>query len=201
MLGKSPLPPSRPTYVRLQGRVGLEPGVLRDLIETKGCPFQPTDELASICHPHSYQAAVDTYHQTITGNTHICHCSFDSPPCHRCGSVSIPSGTSVSHGDWNWDRFRRRFSLSCIDRHERVRVTGRWSDQTIHDFQYLTLRQPEKKWNYVIRSLWNVTQDEELPPQSSLDRHGATEHTVELDLPRISNPDWRFLEWVVRNEI
>ena len=201
MLVNRPLPPSRPTYVRLQARVGLEPGILRKLVESKGCPFQPTDELSEICHPHSYQKAVETYHQTITGNTHICHCSFDSPPCHRCGSVPIPSGSSVSHGDWNWDRLRRRNALSCIVQGERAEVTGRWSDLTIRDFQYRTLRHPEKKWNYVLRSLWNVTRDEAIPARSNLDRHGATERTVEQDLSQISNPDWRFLEWVVRNEI
>ena len=201
MSRKSPLPPSRPTYVRLQARPEVDPVVLRHLIETKGCPFQPTDELKGLCESRSYQTAVETYHKTITGNTHICHCSFDTPPCHRCGSITVPSGSSISHGDWNWERLRRRYSLSCIPTHERLEVGGRWSDQTIQDFQYRTMRHPEKKWNYVLRSLWNVTRDEEIPPQSSVDRNGATEQTVELDLPRIHNPDWRFLEWVVRNEI
>lgn len=212
--------PSRPTYVRLE-LTKHHDRAPETLVQLTGKEFRSSHDTIirffdndTITQP-SYRKACQINKSTTPGNTFVCHCSFTPTPCHKCHSAPIPAGTSISHGDWNWERIcRRRIpatgSSSTWD-NPSIRDTviiddgsyGRWSDETLSSYQTKTIRDPNQRWNYTLMSLWNVEQLSDIPmDKSNYKTHlTPTLEFISLELGLFKNPDTRFLEWVVRNEI
>ena len=214
-------PPSRPTYVRLELVTVSDtiPDSLRPLVNQ---PFQDNhDSIVRFCDldiitKSSYRKACQVNRSKTPGNTFVCPCSFTAQPCHRCYSIPVPSGTSISHGDWNWERIMRRLSIryrpmdhfgvpsTRLESSTKFteRTYGRWSDSTLVTFQTKTIRDPTKKWLHALMSLFAVTDPSQIPT------HTTIYPTLPPDLAQLERvmelfqtPDTRFLEWVIRNEI
>ena len=213
-------PPSRPSYVRLeltQPHLPAPPA----LLHLVGQVFADChDTLVPYCNDGtvtaaSYRKACAVNRSKPPGETHISQCSFTGTPCHRCHSVPAPVGTSISHGDWNWNRILRRLHVATGGPSSRSsgRFTledsipedthGRWDDATLVEYQGHAIRHPEKKWEYALMSLWNVTRLADIPPKGSNyhRNHPPNLDMIESDMRRFAEPDTRFLEWLIRNEI
>lgn len=220
----NPRPQSRPTYVRLE-LSDLDKPAPESLLQLVGTLFQDSHAiLISYCYKgivsqNSYRKACEVNKRKLPHTTYICECSFTPNPCHKCHSIPTPAGSSVSHGDWNWERLLRRrvasityqpLSLGEGDTVSRLTShlipespDGRWDNQTLFDYQTQIIRNPQKKWEYALMSLWNVTDLSKIPIHQSNYRPGVTINLelVESELRLFQQPDTRFLEWLIRNEI
>jgi hypothetical protein len=223
-MDRSLSPPSRPTYVRLEltNPDQTIPETLRPLV---GTSFQESHDTLirsrylGIITKNSYRKACEVNRRKLPKTTLICECSFTPNPCHKCHSIPIPAGSSISHGDWNWNRLVRRrlptmtsqptWSVNGDQRNSLPSHLileseyGRWDDDTLFTYQTKAIRNPQKKWEYALMSIWNVTDLLHIPSHHS-QYHTRTVPNLDLiesELRLFQQPDTRFIEWVIRNEI